>query len=608
MITTDLTTLKINKLTKAQYEAALAAGNINENELYMTPESEEESGLPTVSPSDSGKTLVVNESGKWVTDIVQSDWNINDSTSASYVKNRPFYTGDLVETYIVQDASLAYSGVENSVNYYNFPSSFNLVAGTTYKVYWYGVVYECVCSVFGGSTLVIGNLSIAELGDDTGEPFIICTDNQSVYRCYTTVTADSIVVSISFSTQEIVKIDEKYLPETAFTNAKWDCISEKPIEDSVDIGISVSSFTQTFDGIFTGSVYSNKLFNDELLLEKGYTYSINGKISLVSKDIGNTYSLNISGYFTCTSKGILYLGDIYCPFHEESLRISLCGDEHFHKNVLRFDAYTFKGEQTITVTDFNIVRKTKTLDEKYVPNLFLSNKNPKGTGYFSLNRLPNSSAGLYSFAEGYVCEASGECSHAEGNYTKASGDWSHSEGSKTIASGEYSHTEGFQTISSSLCQHVQGKCNVPDSSNTYLHIVGNGRDFASRSNAATLDWSGNAWYAGDVYVGSTSGTNKDSGSKKLATEDYVSSLKPAITATTLLASSWDSTSKTYSFESTYPNARYYIEVALDSTATSEQAEAFNSAQIVGSATSNVVRAYGIVPAIDIPVVLKVVRK
>ena len=38
-----------------------------------------------------------------------------------------------------------------------------------------------------------------------------------------------------------------------------------------------------------------------------------------------------------------------------------------------------------------------------------------------------------------------------------------------------------------------------------------------------MDWQGNAWYAGNVYVGSTSGTNKDDGSKKLATEEYVNS-------------------------------------------------------------------------------------
>ena len=84
--------------------------------------------------------------------------------------------------------------------------------------------------------------------------------------------------------------------------------------------------------------------------------------------------------------------------------------------------------------------------------------------------------------------------------------------------------------------------------------------------------------------------------------------KPIITTTTLLASSWDSSAKTYSFESTYPNASYDIEVALDSTATSEQAEAFNGAQIVGSATSNIIKAYGDVPTVDIPIILKVVTK
>ena len=30
--------------------------------------------------------------------VVQSDWNQNDETQPDYVKNRPFYTGDPVET------------------------------------------------------------------------------------------------------------------------------------------------------------------------------------------------------------------------------------------------------------------------------------------------------------------------------------------------------------------------------------------------------------------------------------------------------------------------------------------------------------------------------
>ena len=84
--------------------------------------------------------------------------------------------------------------------------------------------------------------------------------------------------------------------------------------------------------------------------------------------------------------------------------------------------------------------------------------------------------------------------------------------------------------------------------------------------------------------------------------------KPTVSVFTLLASSWDSTAKTYSFESIYPNASYDIEIALDSTATAEQAEAFNGAQIVGSATSNIIKAYNDVPTVNIPVIIKVVRK
>lgn len=82
--------------------------------------------------------------------------------------------------------------------------------------------------------------------------------------------------------------------------------------------------------------------------------------------------------------------------------------------------------------------------------------------------------------------------------------------------------------------------------------------------------------------------------------------KSTISISTMSASGWSGS--VYSFESTYPVATYDIEVALDSTATSEQAEAFNGAQIVGSATSNVVKAYGIVPTVDIPICIKAVMK
>ena len=125
----------------------------------------------------------------------------------------------------------------------------------------------------------------------------------------------------------------------------------------------------------------------------------------------------------------------------------------------------------------------------------MDKNNPVGTGSFSMGRKAGSVIGTNS----------------------------HAEGDNTTASGDNSHAEGFNTTASSRNQHAQGKYNVEDSQGKYAHIVGNGTSVSARSNAHTLDWNGNAWYAGDVYVGSTSGVNKDEGSKKLATEEYVDS-------------------------------------------------------------------------------------
>ena len=138
--------------------------------------------------------------------------------------------------------------------------------------------------------------------------------------------------------------------------------------------------------------------------------------------------------------------------------------------------------------------------------------------------------GRLSHAEGNGTRAQGMYSHAEGTYTVASGNNSHAEGGSTQAKKSYSHAEGNETIAGSKYQHVQGKYNIEDSDELYAHIVGNGEGSQARANAHTVDWEGNAWYAGDVYVGSASGTNRDGESKKLATEAYVDIRVPAWTS------------------------------------------------------------------------------
>ena len=103
-------------------------------------------------------------------------------------------------------------------------------------------------------------------------------------------------------------------------------------------------------------------------------------------------------------------------------------------------------------------------------------------------------------AEGSGTEASGEASHAEGIACIATGNASHAEGDSCLALGEAAHAEGAGTEAFDY-QHVQGIYNIPDEDLNYMHIVGNGMDGDNRSNAHTLDWDGNAWYAGNVSSG-----------------------------------------------------------------------------------------------------------
>ena len=71
------------------------------------------------------------------------------------------------------------------------------------------------------------------------------------------------------------------------------------------------------------------------------------------------------------------------------------------------------------------------------------------------------------------------------------------------ALGLVSHSEGYNTIATGDYQHVQGKYNKIDKENKYADIVGNGSSKNVRSNAYTLDWNGNAWFAGDIKIGGT---------------------------------------------------------------------------------------------------------
>jgi hypothetical protein len=135
--------------------------------------------------------------------------------------------------------------------------------------------------------------------------------------------------------------------------------------------------------------------------------------------------------------------------------------------------------------------------------------------YSHAEGLSSHAEGNYSHAEGNYSHAEGNYSHAEGTVSHAEGEASHAEGYRSRAEGEASHAEGRSTIAAGRSQHVQGEFNIVDPEydendpikrGKYVHIVGNGTSAGDRSNAHTLDWKGNAWFAGGVELTSPNGT------------------------------------------------------------------------------------------------------
>ena len=237
-------------------------------------------------------------------------------------------------------------------------------------------------------------------------------------------------------------------------------------------------------------------------------------------------------------------------------------------------SYGIKDEELVKLLHNIKLPKPKSIEEKelYTDCLYnkddsemvidtsslISKENPVFTGSMSMNRKEGATIGEYSVAIGKIVEASGECSYAEGKNTTASGWSSHAEGEETKAKGQTSHAEGDNSIAegisshaegsyavasgitshaegegtktygksshaegsfttaSSNYQHVQGKYNIEDKSNKYAHIVGNGKSGMERSNAHTLDWEGNAWYAGKLSQEGIPTEDKD-----LVTKKYV---------------------------------------------------------------------------------------
>lgn len=207
-------------------------------------------------------------------------------------------------------------------------------------------------------------------------------------------------------------------------------------------------------------------------------------------------------------------------FSMNRLENSNIGDYSYTEGLDNIASESYSHAEGYRNTAFGIASHIEGISFIALPsNVNSSSSNEEITNIWNNNDF-SLAKGAYCHVEGRNCLGLGNSSHVEGGRNLSLGECAHAEGFGSSALGIYSHAEGMATIASGSFSHVQGKGNIEDSSEEYAHIVGNG-DAENRSNAHTIDWNGNAWFAGDVYIGSRDGINKDVGSKKLATEEFV---------------------------------------------------------------------------------------
>ena len=148
---------------------------------------------------------------------------------------------------------------------------------------------------------------------------------------------------------------------------------------------------------------------------------------------------------------------------------------------------------------------------------------------------PNTASGANAVAIGRTAAASGAYSFAAGNNPETTGASTMAVGQETQAKADMSVALGDHTIANGRSATVVGQYNVEDDSaidtshgagaRTYIFIIGNGTADKQRSNAMTVDWSGNGVFAGKLTVGAAPTNNMD-----VTTKQYVDGAIPSTAA------------------------------------------------------------------------------
>ena len=504
--------------------------------------------------------------------VENADWSENDPTSNTYIENRTHYVEDPVITEV-----LTYSS-EDSSTLYSIPltdTDLELEEGTAYTIVLNGITYTGNFVLYE-QVYIAGNgyLISQELGfENTEEPFALyIMPNQGAMLIMQEAPSSGVNLSLSLSITTIHKLDSKFLDGSLilsgegvdseiFNGNETTAIYYITVSGdanattyTIDSGVNeqiifkLQSFLnyisiREYKDIQINAISTSTLKLTSTLDENNNISNKNLTLTLPSKIASGNYS-HVEGKIAWASgegshaEGLSTMA-LNNASHSEGGNTTASGSSsHAEGWSTRAsgDSSHAEGKQTkASGEDSHAEGYSTTASGKYshaegysttasaLEAAHAEGYSTTASGKYSHAEGSRTKASEdSSHAEGYSTTASKQYSHAEGCGTTASEDSSHAEGYSTTASGKYSHAEGRYTIAQRQSQHVFGEYNITDTNGTqttkgnYIEIVGNGTSQSARSNARTLDWSGNEVLAGKLTVGSNPTASMD-----VATKQYV---------------------------------------------------------------------------------------
>ena len=168
------------------------------------------SNVPAVSEFPEGANAIIETNGEIKRCPSSGGGSVPKPLTYDYMPEG-YPTKSVQTTTLMEEQALAFT---SDVDAYSasLTNPLEIVEGQTYIVNWDGAEYECVCSIFNDTILVLGNLSVMGAGDDTGEPFVYAKFPNNSSGFNTLDTSASHTISVKRIAETVTPMAEEFLP------------------------------------------------------------------------------------------------------------------------------------------------------------------------------------------------------------------------------------------------------------------------------------------------------------------------------------------------------------------------------------------------------------